>query len=223
MPSNHHPGPLPSWRLGVLALCLLAVTTSPAPDPSPYTDLRSPVEWRDSRGDRYLFCLLGNRGEERARTIAVYQDRRGWQRIFLDEDRGFAPWALAVTEIDGDSLPEIAVAVYKKTRYDPRLANRLFIYDFTPDHRLSPAWLGSRLGLDFDAFAFAPAPDRIDRLLTVEHAGTERLVLRQYHWNGFGFSQDLDRVRIQDPDDYEQDRERLIIKMNALAKEGVPP
>jgi hypothetical protein len=214
---------LPPWRLGVLALLLLAPTfPSPDPDPAPYERLFSCI-YQNSPGRPHLaFCLLANSGEPRARTIAVYENRRGWRRTFLDRDRGFSPWTIAIAELDGDSLPELAVGVYKKTRYDPRLANRLFIYDLTPDRRLAAKWLGSRLGLDFDAFAFARAPDGIDRLLAVEHSQMERLVLREYRWNGFGFSHVLDRVRIEAPDDYNMERDRLIERMKVMAEQGVP-
>ena len=182
------------------------------------------ADWVSPAGRKIAFCLLGSEGEEHGRTIAVYELEPGRaSRIYLDMDRGFHPWAITCAELDGDSLPEVAVGAYKRTRFHPVLENRLLIFDWTEKDTIFAKWLGSRLGFPFESFGFARAGDGIDRLLTVEHSGRERLVLRQYHWNGFGFSHDRDRVRTENPDDYDKARDRLNRMMRELENKGVEP
>jgi len=196
--------------------------THEALDPRPYHRILARTDWVSPAGRHLAFCLLGYRDEARARTMAAYEIKGGRSRLlFLDRDRGYHPWAIAVTELDGDSLPEIAVGAYKKTRYDPVERERLFIYDWTEHDTLFAKWLGSRLGLPFSAFGFARGQDGLDRLLTVEHYGRERLLLRQYHWNGFGFSRERDLERIEDPENYDQAHERLVQTLRGLEKKGV--
>jgi len=208
-------------------------------DPAPYDRVFAGVEWRSPEGLRLAFCLLGRAGEERARTIAVYEltevaaaapsppgaapaPGRAWVRVWLDRDRGFHPFAIMVAELDGDPLPEVAVLVHKSTRYDPAPADRLFIFDWAGDV-LSAKWLGSRLGLPLLAAGFARAPDGLDRLVTVEHSGRERLALRLYRYDGFGFSHERDLWRVSFPRDYDAARERLLRELAQLQVKGVNP
>jgi hypothetical protein len=141
-----------------------------------------------SRG-RLEFCLLAG-ADGRAIMPAVFAvAARGERReIWRDWDRGFLPWKLLVAELDGDAEPEIALGVWKRTRFDPEKRNRLFIYDWTGGC-LHAKWLGSRLVAPFSDFKFArpDAEARIDSLYALETEGGRRLV-RKYHWNGFGFS-----------------------------------
>ena len=193
-------------------------------DPRPYDKLFAKAEWQGPLNQRLAFCLLGYQNEERARSISVYeQTQSGWRRIFLDLDRGFHPWAIKVAELDGDPLPELAVGAYKTSRYSPSPMNRLLIFDWTEKDTLFPKWLGSRLGLPFLDFAFIPGAEGLDRLLTLEHSGEKRLVLRQYHWNGFGFTHDLDLIRVNNPKDFSIAQDRLLAEMHNLAPQGEKP
>lgn len=202
---------------------LLAAAPGPAPlDPAPYDRIVARADWAGP-GRILAFCVLGRSGEERGRTLGVYElTALGWTRVFLDLDRGFHPWAVMTAELDGDSLPEVAVGAYKATRFDPKQDNRLFIFDWTGE-ALFAKWLGSRLSLPFERFAFAKSGDGTDRLLALEHWGRDRLVLRQYHWNGFGFSHDRDCIRVSHPADYEKARDALYEKMQELKEKGVGP
>ena len=196
----------------------------PGIDPAPYDRVVDCVRWKSQDGRGLDFCILGYEGEERGRTLAVYEvGPRGARRIFLDQERGFNPWKIMVAELDGDTLPEIAVGAYKAARFDPTLDNRLLIFDWTLSDTLFAKWLGSRLGLPYLDFAFARGPDGIDRLLSIEHAGQERLVLRQYHWNGFGFSHDRDWRRISNPENFEISASKLKREMEELERKGVTP
>jgi hypothetical protein len=209
----------------VLLACVMPAPApeEAAPDPAPYDRIVARSDWMDAQERLLAFCILGRKGEERGRTLAVYElTAAGWSRVFLDRDRGFHPWCIMTAELDGDAPPEVAVGAYKSTRYDPRPANRLFIFDWTGE-ALFAKWLGSRLGLPFERFAFARGNDGIDRLLAVEHSGRDRLVLRQYHWDGFGFAHDCDRIRVSHPADYAKARDRLDEKMQELQNQGVRP
>jgi hypothetical protein len=209
----------------VLLACVMpAPAPDPAaPDPAPYDRITAQSDWSGGRGPRLSFCILGRNGEERGRTLAVYElTAGGWSRRFLDRDRGFHPWCIMTAELDGDPLPEVAVGAYKSARYDPKPENRLFIFDWTGE-ALFAKWLGSRLGLPFERFGFARGADGVDRLLAVEHSGQERLVLRQYHWDGFGFAHDCDRIRVSHSADYEKARDKLYEKMQELQEKGVGP
>lgn len=203
---------------------MLGLGAAAGPDPAPYQEVKARADWASPAGRALAFCVLGRAGEPRGRALAVYEKKgAGWARLFLDRERGFNPWAISLCELDGDSLPEVAVGVWKSARYDPAVKNRLFIFDWTENDVLFPKWLGSRLGLPFLDFGFARAPDGLDRLLTLEHSGEERLVLRQYHWNGFGFSHDRDLDRVTNPENFERSSEDLAQKMRDLEKKGIEP
>ena len=146
---------------------------------------------------RIRFCILGDEGAPRGRTIAAYKVTLNGKtkRIYMDKDRGLNPWKIEICELNGDPEPEIAVGVYKSTRFFPGLDNRLYIYDWNGKF-ISPKWLGSRLALPFIDFKFLPYPDGIDRLVALEHDG-EKFYLRLYNWNGFGFSSDEDAIMVE--------------------------
>ena len=164
--------------------------SSPArPDPSPYRCVRDLAEWRGPSGRTLAFALLGHEHEPRARVIAVYESTStGWTRRFLDHERGFRPWSIRLAELDGDSLPEVGVGVYKASRFDPVPRRRLFVFDWTAQGALTPKWLGSRLAYPFTSFMFQPTGQGRSRLITTETCGRRVVRSVAYGWNGFGFS-----------------------------------
>ena len=48
-------------------------------------------------------------------------------------------------DLDGDGVPEIAVGVIKKTKYDPVMEKRLFLYQIADGHAIIRLWMGSKL------------------------------------------------------------------------------
>jgi hypothetical protein len=194
------------------------------PDPSPYEYIVKQVEWTSPEGGRVAFCLLACGQEARARAMAVYEQAGvSWVRVFINRDERLHPWKIALAELDGDAFPEVIVGTYKRTRFDPAERNRLFVFDWTKKKTLFPKWLGSSLGLPFCDFGFARDGNGIDRLLTLEHAGRERLILRQYRWTGFGFSHDRDWMRMENARDWERSKRLMLDQMMSLETRGVKP
>lgn len=211
------PSTLPLVLLVALA-GLAPAPSAPAPaERQAYDWIVAEACWRAPDGRVLAFRVLGRAGEERGRTVGVYEAcPEGWRELFLDSDRGFAPWCLQLAELDGDELPEVAVGTFKTTRFDPVPRRRVFVYDWTGE-ALFAKWLGSRLGLELEEFAFAPGGDGTSRLLSVESAGRDGLVLRQYRWAGFGFRRERDWQRRERPADWPRARGELVDMMRQMS------
>jgi len=149
------------------------------------------------RVNHIKFCVLGEPGSKYGNVVAAYKTVPSgeFKRVFMDQDHGIKPWKVAVCELDGDPLPEVAVAVYKPARYFPEPDNRLHIYDWMGES-LAPKWLGSRLALPFIDFVFIPGDDLTDRLVALEHLHEREFYLRMYKWNGFGFTGEADPIQV---------------------------
>lgn len=189
-PSQHRGSPraLPiNLAIAITLGSACASAPTPAPPP-PYDRIVEQQRHRSLDGRTLRFAVLGFESEPRGRTLAVYDSVGGsWPCVFLDADRGFHPWSLAVCELDGDPLPELAVGVHKRSRHDPVLRNRIFIFDWRETDVLFAKWLGSRLGDPIEQFAFEPGPDGRDRLCCRQIDPEGRAVTRRFVWNGFGF------------------------------------
>jgi hypothetical protein len=99
---------------------------------------------------------------------------------------GLSPWKVRLADVDGDGAQELILGVRKRARFDPVMRRRLFVYAW-PDW--APRWLGSRLSLPFEDFAFVDCDgDGKDDLLALELAADGRRRLMRYEWNGFGFT-----------------------------------
>jgi hypothetical protein len=97
----------------------------------------------------------------------------------------YRPWKLGWARVAGQR--QLAVAVYKSTRFEPQPHNALFLYDWN-EGRISPRWLGSRLSKPFTDFAFVDMRGRGETELTsVERLKDGRSCIVIYRWTGFGF------------------------------------
>ena len=97
------------------------------------------------------------------------------------------PWKLTSGDVDGDGRFEVAVGVYKKSRYDPVWAKRVFFYKLGKE-RLLPKWLGSRLSRRFDDFVLADLDgDATHELVALERRPGGGHLLGVYRWHSFGF------------------------------------
>jgi len=134
--------------------------------------------------------LYGILGDEKStfgeRIVTATITDTGLIGPFIDPHT-FYPWKIMKADVDGDSKLEICVGVWKRTKYDTVVSNRLFIYNRRGPY-IYPKWLGSRVNsplIDFDFRDFDS--DSIDELITLElnEDGSKKINL--YKWFEFGF------------------------------------
>jgi hypothetical protein len=135
----------------------------------------------------YLFCILGKTGKKYGGRLAIYRLLDNEIRKIFYGDEEHNPWKIMLADVDGDGIVEVCVGVWKKTRYDPRYDNRLFIYGFE-EGRLYPKWLGSRLSSPFVDFSFYDMDnDGTDELVALEIQRNRQKRIMIYKWQSFGF------------------------------------
>lgn len=136
----------------------------------------------------FLFAVLGERGAVRGKKLGIFKvNGQKIENFWMGEDRKHNPWKILTSEVDGDSLLEVCIGVWKKALFHPVYDNRLFIYSWDGE-KLFPKWLGSRLSSPFFDFTFRDLDgDGIDELIALElqKNGLKRLL--SYKWQGFGF------------------------------------
>jgi hypothetical protein len=122
-----------------------------------------------------------------ARPLEVWQ---GSHRIAHGLLTRYHPWCLQIADVDGRGAA-IAVGVDKPT-HNIRFAHRtLFLISFD-GHQLKRKWTGSTMGRPLLEFCFAPGVPQ--RLVTLETCMDDRVALSSYHWSGFGFRKDRERL-----------------------------
>jgi len=180
------------FAFGLSLFCCSAIFAGGPLDAFRFQDRLPPgdcVAGNSATGETLTFCILVDREGNGVLPAVFVTDAQGRRHeIWRDYDRGFHPWKIEVTEIDGDPQPEIALGVYKKTRHDRTMRRRLFIYDWT-GAGLFAKWLGSWTTQDLQDFAFLPRSSEAvaASLATREGDGSSRV--RRYEWNGFGFTE----------------------------------
>ena len=101
----------------------------------------------------------------------------------------YPTYAFATADVDGDGSIDAMVGVVKPTRFDPRMARRLFVFRNVRG-RIRPLWLGSRLCGHLQDFR----TDSRDRLLTLERDRHGTWFVGSYVWQSFGFTLDTTLV-----------------------------
>lgn len=97
------------------------------------------------------------------------------------------PMKIQAGDINGDGVVEIAVCVYKTTKFHPVPAKRPFFYDLA-DGGLEPVWLGSRLSRPFDQYILHDMDgDGADEIISIERTEQGDILFAAYDWKGFGF------------------------------------
>lgn len=97
------------------------------------------------------------------------------------------PIKVQLGDINGDSVNEVALCVYKTTKFYPIMAKRPFFFDFI-EGNLIPVRLGSRLSRPFDDYILYDInADTIDEIISIERLETGECVIAVYNWKGFGF------------------------------------
>jgi hypothetical protein len=173
-------------RLRILIPVLLFLTAPPLPDVQPPKPNRSRTVMQadlDGDGKRERVALDVRRDP----SLSVWQgDRRLWQGV----KRQWRPWKVALGDVDGDGKRDIAVGLFKSTRFFPKPHSCLFIYQFN-GRTVASKWLGSNLSKPFTDFLFADLDaDGSDNLIALETLRDGKRCVTVYSWNGFGFTAD---------------------------------
>lgn len=173
-------------RFLILIPILLILTAPALPDAQPPAPKhpRTVIEGDldgDGRRERVVLDV------RRDPSLSVWRaDRRLWQGV----RRAWKPWKAALGDVDGDGKRDIAVGLFKSTRFFPDPHSCLFIYQFN-GRRVAPKWLGSNLSKPFTDFLFADLDgDGSDNLIALETLRDGRRCITVYSWNGFGFTAD---------------------------------
>jgi hypothetical protein len=138
----------------------------------------------------HVIALTGSTGSTLGDHIVQYsiQDT-GIIEVSQDYHAGYQPWKISTADLDGDSVPELCIALYKSGVHTADNTNRLFVYDWK-GNKLSPKWFGSKWSVPFVDYAFLDLDhDGLDDLVTLENetsgTGTQRIAV--YQWLGSGF------------------------------------
>lgn len=110
-----------------------------------------------------------------------------YKEIYRNHCKELNPWKVQTSDVDGDGMTEIALAVYKTSPFHPVMAKRPFLYDWV-NGGIFPKWRGSRLSRPFDDYVFADMDSNgKDELVSAEHLADGGKVISCYCWKGFGF------------------------------------
>lgn len=135
-----------------------------------------------------LVMILKRPGDEYGKSLVIVslQKDRG-NRIQIYNMKNLNPWRVHIADVDGDGIKELSIGVYKKTRLDPVMAKRPFLYAWN-GKTIYPKWLGSRLSRPFDDYVFCDVnDDSVDELISVELADNGSKLINVYRWKSFGF------------------------------------
>jgi len=117
--------------------------------------------------------------------VVSHKTPRGQEAVWRQP--GLNPWKVALADVDGDGRKEVIAGVWKKSRYDPVFARRVFVYSWN-GKRLLPKWLGSRLNRRFTDFVLCPLDnDGKTELVALEEAPRGGKYVTAYRWESFGF------------------------------------
>ncbi|MEI6157976.1 MAG: hypothetical protein WCP87_06395, partial [Atribacterota bacterium] len=109
-------------------------------------------------------------------------------RQWIDTDRGYHPWKIMSTDVDGDTKPDVCLGVWKKTQFHSVYDNRLFVFSWE-NGTIYPKWLGSRLSSPFVDFDFRDLDqDGFPELIALEYQKNGLKRVMSYQWSGFGFT-----------------------------------
>lgn len=166
---------------------------------NPKTDI---ISWFEAEDKLYVVTknipdtnLRIDTGEEYGNYIKVYSDYEFSNTTptpinkpdFQTDLSSIKPLKIQIGDIDGDGVKDIAVCVYKTTKFHPVLAKRPFFYRLN-EGNLESVWLGSRLARPFDDYIlFDVDEDDIDEIISIESTENGNKLIAIYDWKGFGF------------------------------------
>ncbi len=139
-------------------------------------------------GNYYILSVVAQENEERGSHWEIWlKNRRPASQKIWESEREYHPWKIEAGDIDGDTEPEIGLGVWKRTRYHPVYANRLFIYSWNHGKPI-PKWFGSNLLHQLIDFTFHDIDaDGINELISLELAEDGIKSVMWYKWCQFGF------------------------------------
>ena len=135
----------------------------------------------------HLFAIIGKTREIRGDYLTQYRitDKKIIEE-WLEKDCGYNPWKIVTADIDGDSVPEICLGVYKKTVFHSDYTNGLFIYDWDR-YCIHPKWFGAEFPISLLDFEFYDVDkDGIADLITLETENDSTKKIMTYQWFGSG-------------------------------------
>ncbi len=135
------------------------------------------------------YTLINTNGrEEYGDLFAVFERKEDtWYRIYENNFKNLMPWKVKTADIDGDYIPEILIALRKKTPYDKEIKNRMFIFNYQ-DGILSRKWTGSRIAgkwREFYPMDLLSTPGH--ELIFIEQTEEKKEMISIYSWFDFGF------------------------------------
>lgn len=96
----------------------------------------------------------------------------------------FPVYQFKTGDVDADGKEDILVGVTKKTRFDPKIGNRLFIFK-NYKGLVRPLWLGSRLGQPLVDFNFVKTNEG-SYIRSIEVEKSKKYLVAEYKWRKFG-------------------------------------
>jgi len=92
----------------------------------------------------------------------------------------FPVYGWCTGDVDGNGTEDVLVGVIKTTRFDPKLARRLFIFK-NLDGMIRPLWMGSQLGGILQDFRFVNG-----KVWTLQTTTDGLYVVLEHRWRSFG-------------------------------------
>lgn len=107
---------------------------------------------------------------------------------WYDRARRFQPWKVLSGDINGDTRPELCVAVHQRSRALPTPRQHLAVYEFG-DSTLIPVWFSPAFNQELVDFRLTDIDDDgLDDLLILEKTEHDAYRIVVYQWLGYGFS-----------------------------------
>jgi len=137
-----------------------------------------------------VYALIGKKGPLKSGEffVAFRQKENGkWERFYENDFTTRKPWKIEISDIDGDGVKEILIAVNKTTHFDQTEKNRMFIFNFD-DEKLYKKWTGSQIaGIWKDFFVGDLVSIPGEELIFIEQTTDGKEKISIYYWFDFGF------------------------------------
>lgn len=147
------------------------------------------IESRHKDGAINVLLLTGEDSCNYGDQLEIYKfdDEKELEHLFTKSFKGMNPWQIKTCDINGDGTKELGITMYKKTKYQPFMANRPYIYYWKEDE-LQAMWRGSSLSRPFSDYGYIDIDkDGKSEIVALEALENSDKVIHIYKWKGFGF------------------------------------